>query len=1049
MSVDGLKNWHNGLPVSNLDALPNLGADPKTIKYWFRGLPVQPLSPTAPNMIQGVSVFGRAGIVAGTIPQGIQGVSATCSVGGMDQGTIVGVQAVCSVGHIDGKPAVYGVSATGQVGSFAVHIDTNIPLEGVSAQGFIGGIAGPTPVPSRMAYWYNGLPIPNLASANDFGTAQFWYAGLPGQPINVAFGGSPSINDSADLVGVEATGAVGLFSQETFTPVDVLGVQATAQPGTFGSVVTKEITGTLVLGLVGTITGQNPQGVTGVAATGQVGSLAGNVGAVFSGVQATGHVGAMNQAWQAPLTGTVAVGSAGTIHSDILFFGITGVQATAHVGVIPESVGGVGGSAEAIGGVGTIGIDIRYDVLLQGVVCHAGVATPLGAEPMQGVFATGQTGLMRGGPGANLYSVPVVSTAGVFTFDLIKGIPGASAQGHAGSIQGGVPQGLVGVAAQGQVGTFAKDARKTLTGVQAVGIAQAFTNVFLRGNAATGFVGTFLNKLVVKTINGVQASALLGAVVPNLVTPSKYYLTSQSNFGSLVLNVIPPVATHATGWRVAREAAPEFGIMKYNTEQNFNVFGGVTQLGAAPTAINGNSWRTFGTISGTVEPGTWTMQVAVRAVDNASGQRGRIRLRVWKSANSNGTGAVEITSGAQVGTTTGAITTAADQLSVVTFTTAAPVTLNAEYLFFEVEWEITTAATNNQADLRFRLGDQSFVVVPVMSITPTMAGASATGSAGLIRVEETKGIVGVSATCSAGSMTAGRTATLEGVFCVVDHGVFDFAESKVVPGVQAVGRAGTAHSQIALIGSISLVGANADCFAGDITIPFDIPMSGNEMVGHAGDISAEIDSTFNGVEATCGVGDITSNKSLDLALEGVEATCEPGLIDGGVSVTFDGVSAFVITGNMSPETRILIQGVFAQCFAGPIAKQPDMSVDMPGTFCTGHVGTFAVDEQVTIEGVQATAQPGELPIELTSLLEGVSTEGQLGVLNPSVDFFWQGVECTGYVARLHPNSAIMDGAECRGEVGIIEGRGRSRGGSDRLLPRRVGNVLWYDQPPRR
>jgi hypothetical protein len=80
---------------------------------------------------------------------------------------------------------------------------------------------------------------------------------------------------------------------------------------------------------------------------------------------------------------------------------------------------------------------------------------------------------------------------------------------------------------------------------------------------------------------------------------------------------------------------------------------------------------------------------------------GRIRCSVWRSTNVSGTSATNIVSD-QIGTTQ-TLSATADLNSQITFSPGV-VILNNEYLFFQVQWEETTAGTSNTDTVLFRVG---------------------------------------------------------------------------------------------------------------------------------------------------------------------------------------------------------------------------------------------------------------------------------------------------------------------------------------------------------
>ena len=98
-------------------------------------------------------------------------------------------------------------------------------------------------------------------------------------------------------------------------------------------------------------------------------------------------------------------------------------------------------------------------------------------------------------------------------------------------------------------------------------------------------------------------------------------------------------------------------------------------------------------MTGDFATGVWTIAVPVIAVSAASGQDGRVRVRLWRSANATGTSPTEITAGAVAGTTVTDLTTGAEQVSTVTTSSITGFSMANEYLFVQIAWEITGAAT--------------------------------------------------------------------------------------------------------------------------------------------------------------------------------------------------------------------------------------------------------------------------------------------------------------------------------------------------------------------
>lgn len=159
------------------------------------------------------------------------------------------------------------------------------------------------------------------------------------------------------------------------------------------------------------------------------------------------------------------------------------------------------------------------------------------------------------------------------------------------------------------------------------------------------------------------------------------------------------------GWKVGKSSAGTSSELTVGTEST-----GFTSNTTTPkptglvTGSSPNAWRSVNPYSGSFDTTAWSIKVAVRSVSNAFSGAGRARVRVFASANADGTGARELTAATQVGTTAGPGSTSADVISTVTWTPAAAINLSNEYIFIAVAWEIVTASGSNNADADIRTG---------------------------------------------------------------------------------------------------------------------------------------------------------------------------------------------------------------------------------------------------------------------------------------------------------------------------------------------------------
>lgn len=166
-------------------------------------------------------------------------------------------------------------------------------------------------------------------------------------------------------------------------------------------------------------------------------------------------------------------------------------------------------------------------------------------------------------------------------------------------------------------------------------------------------------------------------------------------------------ATLATGWTVGKNATGLSSEMAAGLEQASGTFSSnaTTPKPAGFTpGTNGNALVYGVALNGIFDNGNWTFTFAWRSVSTAHTGTLRVRIRVFRGPNADGTGATEITGATQVGTTSGAGSTTVDVISTVTWAPGAALTFNNEYLFIAVAMEVVTASGSNTADALLRTG---------------------------------------------------------------------------------------------------------------------------------------------------------------------------------------------------------------------------------------------------------------------------------------------------------------------------------------------------------
>lgn len=153
----------------------------------------------------------------------------------------------------------------------------------------------------------------------------------------------------------------------------------------------------------------------------------------------------------------------------------------------------------------------------------------------------------------------------------------------------------------------------------------------------------------------------------------------------------PTEETTGTGWTVGLSAPTQYSKMAFGVERVIGTFSGTAPTTGPDNSI-GDCFRTLTRKTGQFAAGDWSFSVSLKAVTAASGQDGRIRVRVYKGTNADGSGATEVTAGATLLSIVTNVSTSVAGLSTGTVSLPA-VSLNNEYLFIQLAWQITGAAS--------------------------------------------------------------------------------------------------------------------------------------------------------------------------------------------------------------------------------------------------------------------------------------------------------------------------------------------------------------------
>ena len=190
------------------------------------------------------------------------------------------------------------------------------------------------------------------------------------------------------------------------------------------------------------------------------------------------------------------------------------------------------------------------------------------------------------------------------------------------------------------------------------------------------------------------------------------YLTNNSVSVGSDLSVSDPGAeayrSPVTGW-VVGTGSTNHSEWFNDVERASSTFTGTAVPDGTLDTTNGDFWVSSTPRTGSFASANWNIHFACRAnTGPASGasQDGRIRVRLFRGVNQDGSSAVEITAAQQQGGLVTDLNSAATQVSTVTFNPGA-FSLTAEYFFIQLAWERTGAGPMTTSDVNARIGNGS------------------------------------------------------------------------------------------------------------------------------------------------------------------------------------------------------------------------------------------------------------------------------------------------------------------------------------------------------
>src|SRR5262245_61521104 len=212
-----------------------------------------------------------------------------------------------------------------------------------------------------------------------------------------------------------------------------------------------------------------------------------------------------------------------------------------------------------------------------------------------------------------------------------------------------------------------------------------------------------------------------------------YYLTATTGDGWRTLDeATQTAATNADGWThgTGNTNHSEFQV---GTKRAATTFTGTTVPdGSLDTSLK-DAFRSTNALIGDFASANWTFTFVVRAPTSATGQNGRIRFRLLKAA-ADGSSATELPAAQQQCSLTGGMaSTSADFTTTLTVNPGA-FSLANQYLFIQVAWERTTAASMTTADVQFRTGSSASAGTRITTSDFTPGAQTLSASAATVNV---------------------------------------------------------------------------------------------------------------------------------------------------------------------------------------------------------------------------------------------------------------------------------------------------------------------------
>lgn len=269
-------------------------------------------------------------------------------------------------------------------------------------------------------------------------------------------------------------------------------------------------------------------------------------------------------------------------------------------------------------------------------------------------------------------------------------------------------------------------------------------------------------------------------------------------------------ASPVTGW-VVSTGATNHGA--FNSQTEATSFPDTTAPDGTIDTTNGDCLRSATTYNGTFAAADWNIHFACRANSNGGAQDGRMRCRLLRSANADGSSATEITAAQQQGGLVTNLATSATQTSTATFNPGS-FTVTNEYVFIQLGWERTGAGGMSTSDVNMRVGSSTGTRIISSDFTPSSTPVNiaatinmvSTVGATPVRVRNIQALVDISITATA-SVTRLTSKPIAAVINMVSSIGAAFAVFSTKPITAAIAMSSTVGAAVTAVAVKSVAAA--------------------------------------------------------------------------------------------------------------------------------------------------------------------------------------------------------------------------------------------------